>query len=425
MPGIILHSLFKNDCRCHASYSFDKRVQDRMTIATVMTIISSISLLLALIPAIIMSNPIGFIWAGIFGSMALALFVFAILTNYLRSNIPKGLKETFKDKYPPIFCDFIEKKQLTIQEIRLLLDALEQASLDRDMSFHKYLGKFTQKLKIALNKYGISEFVDGLEQIDLASLDLVLIQHCPLYWLRKFIQSASEVPERDLTGASYEEIASYWLGKSGCCNNAGTIFSENVYLLAQTVSKEDYEKFSFYVQNNDWNNQELATEKQRVVEDCLELKREHNENAVVDVTSFLSGIKNTLLEICTHGICWEQLNLVRCVNPDDWDCLCALDGNKQRIRKFAVPCLGEVSDEKHHLYEPMIALITWQDIRELGLDKETLLNQEVRNPEDRLANYFTRQARYHGSIDLLGQEVLERLPRYTLDFATGAKTTIS
>ncbi|AUS59985.1 Protein of uncharacterised function (DUF1389) [Chlamydia abortus] len=110
MPGIILHSLFKNDCRCHASYSFDKRVQDRMTIATVMAIISSISLLLALIPAIIMSNPIGFIWAGIFGSIALALFVFAILTNYLRSNLPKGLKETFKDKYPPVFCDVIEKK---------------------------------------------------------------------------------------------------------------------------------------------------------------------------------------------------------------------------------------------------------------------------------------------------------------------------
>ncbi|AFS21568.1 hypothetical protein B599_0575 [Chlamydia psittaci MN] len=43
MPEIILHSLFKNDCRCHASYSFDKRVQDRMTIAIVMAVISSIS----------------------------------------------------------------------------------------------------------------------------------------------------------------------------------------------------------------------------------------------------------------------------------------------------------------------------------------------------------------------------------------------
>ncbi|AFS24724.1 DUF1389 domain-containing protein [Chlamydia psittaci] len=426
MPEIILHSLFKNDCRCHASYSFDKRVQDRMTIAIVMAVISSISLLLALIPAIIMSNPIGFIWVGIFGSIALALFVFAILTNYLRSNLPKGLKETFKDTYPPVFYDFIEKKQLTIQEIRLLLDALEQASLDRDMSFHNYLGRFTQKLKIALNKHGISEFVDSLEQIDLASLDLVLIQHCPLYWLRKFIQSASEIPERDfITGASYEEIASYWLGTSGCCHNAGTIFSENVYLLAQTVSKEDYEKFSFHVQNNDWNNEELAAEKQRVAEDCLELKREHDENAVVDDARFLSEMQNTLLEICTHGICWEQLNLVRCVSPDDWGYFCALDGNKQRIRKFAVPCLGEVSNEKHHLYEPMISLTTWQDIRALGLDKETLLNQGIRNPEDRLMNYFTRQARYHGSMDLLEQEVLERLPRYTLDFATGTKTTLS
>lgn len=73
----------------------------------------------------------------------------------------------------------------------------------------------------------------------------------------------------------------------------------------------------------------------------------------------------------------------------------------------------------------MISLTTWQDIRALGLDKETLLNQGIRNPEDRLMNYFTRQARYHGSMDLLEQEVLERLPRYTLDFATGIKTTLS
>ncbi|SFW00602.1 putative inner membrane protein [Chlamydia abortus] len=319
----------------------------------------------------------------------------------------------------------MKKKQLTIQEIRLLLDALEQVRLDRETSPHKYLGKFTPKLQIALNKYGISEFVDSLEDIDLVSLDLVLIQHCPLYWLRKFIQSAPAVPERAFTGASYEEIAAYWLGTSGCCHNTGTIFSENVYLLAQTVSKEDYEKFSVYVRNHDWNNEELATEKERVAEDCLELKREHDEDAAVDVVDFLSGIKNTLLEICIHGICWEQLNLIRCMHSNDWDYFCALDGNKQRIRKFAVPCLGEVSDEKHHLYEPRISLITWQDIRALSLDKETLLSQEVRNPEDRLVNYFTRQARYHRSIDLLGQEVLERLPTYTLDFATGAKTTTS
>ncbi|WP_172600723.1 hypothetical protein [Chlamydia abortus] len=48
IPGIILHSLYKNDCCCHAS---DKRVQDRMTIATVKAIISSIGLLLALNPS--------------------------------------------------------------------------------------------------------------------------------------------------------------------------------------------------------------------------------------------------------------------------------------------------------------------------------------------------------------------------------------
>ncbi|WP_259431250.1 DUF1389 domain-containing protein [Chlamydia abortus] len=65
----------------------------------------------------------------------------------------------------------------------------------------------------------------------------------------------------------------YWLRTSGYCDNTGTIFSENVYLLVQTVSNEDYKKFSFYVRNNDWNNEELATEKQRLAEDCLELKR--------------------------------------------------------------------------------------------------------------------------------------------------------
>ncbi|WP_259431249.1 DUF1389 domain-containing protein [Chlamydia abortus] len=89
----------------------------------------------------------------------------------------------------------------------------------------------------------------------------------------------------------------------------------------------------------------------------------------MDVVDLLSGIKNTLLEICINGICWEQLNLIRCVHSDNWDYFCALDGNKQRIRKFAVPCLGEVLGEKHHLYEPRISLITWRDIRALGLDK--------------------------------------------------------
>ncbi|BAE81251.1 hypothetical protein [Chlamydia felis Fe/C-56] len=420
MSGIILHSLFRNDCRCHASYSFDKRIHDRVTIAIIMTVISAVSLIIALIPAIIMATPIGFIWAGIFGGIALALFVFAILTNYLRTNIPEGLKKVFKENYPPDFCSFIEKNQLTVQEIRLLLNALEEAGADRDISFHKYSVALPPKLKTALKRYGISEFVDGLEQGDLVSLDSVLIKNCPLYWLRKFIKAAPEFPVRGIIDPSYEEVASYWLGRSGGCRNAGTVFSDNVYFISQKIQKEDFEKLSLCIQSNDWLNEELVAEKHRIAEACLELKKQTLEdNAGIDVANFFKEIENSLLELCTHGVSWGQLNLISSMNSDEWNFLCALDGNKQGVQRFAVPCLEEVSDERHHLYEPMISLVTWRDIRGLGLDVEALLNQQIRDPQDRLVKYFTRQSRYHRAIDLVPKEALERLPRYTLDFSTG------
>ncbi|MEF9497115.1 DUF1389 domain-containing protein [Chlamydia sp. 04-14] len=421
MSGIILHSLFKNDCRCHASYSFDKRIQDRLTIAIIMAVISSLSLILAIIPAIIMATPIGFVWAGIFGGLALALFIFAMLTNYLRKNMPEGLKEVFKENYPHTFSDFIQKKQLTIQEIRLLLDGLEEAGEDRDISFHKYVGAFPEKLRTALNKYGISKFTDGLEQTRLLSLDAVLTRNCPIYWLKKFVEISPKLP-RELANPSREEIASYWLGKAGGCRNTETIFLKNTHLIAQKISKEDFDTCSLYVRNEDWENEELEAIKHRVSETCLELGREENEDSGIDVTRFFKGIQNSLLELCTHGVSWEQLCLIKSLDFENWDFLCAIDGNKQGVRKFAVPCLREVSDEKHHLYEPLISLLTWKDFDNLGLKKESIFMGEIRNPENRLLKYFNRQSRYHTSIDPLNEEIiLDRLPRYTLDFSTGAK----
>ncbi|MEF9520021.1 DUF1389 domain-containing protein [Chlamydia sp. 26-15] len=422
MSGIILHSLFKNDCRCHASYSFDKRIQDRLTVAIIMAVISSVSLILAIIPAIIMATPIGFVWAGIFGGLALALFIFALLTNYLRKNMPEGLKEVFKENYPHVFCDFIQKKQLTIQEIRLLIHGLEQAGEDRDISFHKYLGTFPKKLKTALNKYGISKFIDGLEQVDLTSLHSLLTRNCPIYWLRKFIEIAPESPTRDLVNQSREEIAYYWLGKSGGCRNTETIFSKNTHLISQKISRDDFDTCCLYVRNGDWGNEQLEEIKHKISEACLQVGRQSDEDSGIDVTKFFTSIQNSLLELCIHGVSWEQLCLIKSLDFENWDFLCALDGSKQGVRKFVVPCLGEVSDERHPLYEPLISLLTWKDFDNLGLKKESIFMGEVRNPENRLLKYFNRQSRYHRSIDPLNEEVvLDNLPRYTLNLSTGEK----
>ncbi|SYX09013.1 Protein of unknown function (DUF1389) [Chlamydia poikilotherma] len=422
MSGIILHSLFKNDCRCHASYSFDKRIQDRLTVAIIMAVISSISLILAIIPAIIMATPIGFIWAGIFGGLALALFIFTILTNYLRKNMPEGFKAVFKENYPEAFCDFIQKKQLTIQETRLLLHGLEEAVKDQDISFDKYLVAFPKKLRTDLNKYGISKFTDGLEQRELVPLDTVLTKNCPIYWLKKFIEIAPNVPAGGLANLSREEIASYWLGRAGGCKNAETIFLKNTHFIAQKITREDFNTCCLYVRNEDWENEELEAIKHRISDACLEVVRQGDENLGIDITRFFKGIQNSLLELCIHGVSWEQLCLIKSLDFENWDFLCALDGNKQGVRKFAVPCLGEVSDERHHLYEPLISLLTWKDFDNLGLKKESIFMGEIRNPENRLLKYFNRQSRYHTSIDLLSEEILlKHPPRYTLDVSTGAK----
>ncbi|WP_375793426.1 DUF1389 domain-containing protein [Chlamydia sp. 12-01] len=394
-----------------------------MIVAIIMTVIAAISLIIALIPAIIMSTPIGFIWSGIFGSIALALFVFSILTNYLRSNIPQGIKEIFKEEYLPTFHDFIEKNKLTIQEIRVLLDALRNSRRSGDVSFHKYTEVFPKKLKTALNKYGISRFLEGMEQSDLIDLDSVLIKNCPLYWLKKFIQAAPEFPTKELVGQSYDEIASYWLGRSGCCKNAETIFSENTHLIAKEISREDFELVSLHIQNNNWKNEELDSVKHKISEACLEIKKQHLEgNAVIDVAGFLKGIENSLLELCVHGVSWEQLCLINSMDFEDWNLLCALDENKQGVRRFAVPCLGDISDEKHHLYEPMISLMTWQDIRKLDLYKKSFFGQYIRNPQHKLIRYFARQVRYH-TPDVLHRESLQWFPTYILDFTTGVKTS--
>ncbi|AAP05273.1 DUF1389 domain-containing protein [Chlamydia caviae] len=422
MSGIILHSLFKNDCRCHASYSFDKRIQDRLTIAIVMAVISAISLIIAIIPAIIMATPIGFVWAGTFGTIALALFVFAMITNYLRKNMPEGFKEVLKENYPDAFCKFIQKKQLTIQEIRLLLHRLEEVGEDRGIAFHKYLGDFPKKLKAALCNYGVSNFIDDLEEVDLASLNSVLTSNCPIYWLRKFIKIAPESPTRDFVNASHLEIASYWLGKSGGCRNAGTIFSKNTHLIAQRISREDFEACGLYARNADWGNEQVEEIKHKISDACLQIGRQGDEDSGIDVTQFFTGIQHSLLELCTHGISWDQLSLIKSLDVENWDFLCALDGSKQGVRRFAVPCLGEVSDEQNHLYEPLISLLTWRDFDNLGLKKESIFTGEVRNPESRLLKYFNRQSRYHKSIDFLNQEqVLDSLPRYSLNLSTGEK----
>lgn len=60
---------------------------------------------------------------------------------------------------------------------------------------------------------------------------------------------------------------------------------------------------------------------------------------MVDDARFLSEMQNTLLEICTHGICWEQLNLVRCVSPDDWGISVLLMGINKEYENLLSPVL--------------------------------------------------------------------------------------
>ncbi|WP_348664081.1 DUF1389 domain-containing protein [Chlamydia vaughanii] len=422
MSGIVLHSLLKNDCRCHASYPFEKRTQDRVIAALVMTALAILSALISIIPAIILGVSTSFILSGIFGTIAIALLIIAVLAHYTRSNFSKGLREILGDNYPPVLCNLIDKKHLTIGETRLLINALEENADCDALYFLKYVDTFPRKLRIAVTKFGISKLLDNLEAQQLKSLDSILLQHCPLYWLREFINIAPRPPLEYRRNLTPEEKAAYWLGRAGCGKNTDSIFVSHTHLIATQISKEDFALLAWHCQNEDWHNSALKPIKRQLCEACREhAQQKLPENESIDAEAFSKDIDKYLLQLCVHGVSWEQLCLIQAMNSGFWDRLCAFDGNRQKLRMFAVPCLNEISDENHHLYEPLISLTSWKDFDRLGLTQEALENREISNPDKRIIKYFLRQARYHPVLDTLHEEAINRLPQYTIDFTTGAK----
>ncbi|EPP35116.1 hypothetical protein CP10139811_0156 [Chlamydia ibidis] len=413
MSITIIHSLFKNDCSCHPLYSFEKRLKDRANSALIFLILAIITSLLSIIPAILLSSYAGLILGGALLSVSCMFFLLSRIPHLLRTHIPQNLKEILKKHYPRIIIDLIEKAKLSVEELRLILPLLnneielrnEDIYYRSETAFNRSLGRLSEDIKLKLSTYGIKNLLDKLDRECLEDLNTILLKSCPIYWLKQFVESAPKITGLSSPIGMRKEVTAYCLGGAASRSITPSVFRLENKILAKSITSDDFTILQSYYSSEKLENSEIDAVKERILDVC---QKQCHTFSSSDHFSTPEKIRNAcsqaLTEMLAHGLSWAQLSLIHMLDDKNWGWLNLLDGGNQRIRRFAVQYLGEITDEQHYLYEPLITLATWDDLFSSGVSLENLLKQNVRNPEKRIARYLEKYARYHDKINILSNE---------------------
>ncbi|WP_348662753.1 DUF1389 domain-containing protein [Chlamydia vaughanii] len=296
----------------------------------------------------------GFAYPVIIAGLVLSLVVVAvILLRMVRSSLspllPQGFLGVIKEEYPEDIFEICTRKQLTIKELRVVVDGLTS-------------GEFrfpTEQCRKKVEAFGLQRLQKACENVELPSLDAVLLKHCPFYFLKTFIElGPKEFPEA--AGLPPEVYWTAPLGLSDCLNN---IFDPLVFTLARVATEEEYNQLLYHAQNNTWDQADDIVLSLRRRVRSNRFYRGLNKFLLRVGTQMRASIRRPwLLYLCKHGVTWKQLQLFKCISGPSVGFLneaeyCMEKLNLSRTMVSIYPYVHEDNEN----YEPEIALVTWEE----------------------------------------------------------------
>ncbi|WP_348662768.1 DUF1389 domain-containing protein [Chlamydia vaughanii] len=272
----------------------------------------------------------------------------------VKTHMPRGFLNVIKDKYPKVIFDLCVSQNFTIQELRDLLQKMALKDLKSSIAYSK------------VQAFGLETFQDGCQRREIPSLDDVLLRHCPLYFLRRFIElGPKEIPQKENLSP---EI--YWTAHSGLGEQSRLILSDTAWLFSQVVTQEEYNQLCFRARQGSWD---LCEDLIKTIEMRMKEKLPSVPDGVDKAGITLDiAIPATLLLLCKHGMGWEQLRLLRDYgNPVFLGFLANQEKQGRYDSKLAK--LMDISypytNESVSGYSPYLALVTHEEFMK-GIKQE-------------------------------------------------------
>ncbi|WP_348662748.1 DUF1389 domain-containing protein [Chlamydia vaughanii] len=276
-------------------------------------VFSLISLILIAVVACGMAHPAVIITLLLSLVLAVALISLAI-RSYKKPTVAPGkaLPLTFlnviKNKFPKDFFQFCFDHPISLQELQDVVDALSTNNFDL----------LSTECRKKIEKFGIQRLQKGFSKEDLRNLPQFLensmISGCIMCFMKRFVELGS--PDCVEPGMPPEI---YWFAPLGLQGPGQTIFSLECYLLAKVITKREWGLIQADYQNKTWSKQSplLDSIKQRMLAElnqiddfgCFPSHKDRVRRNLIDRNC------DKILCVFHHGINWDQLQLLRHLNP--------------------------------------------------------------------------------------------------------------
>ncbi|BAE81141.1 hypothetical protein [Chlamydia felis Fe/C-56] len=274
----------------------------------------------------------------------------ALDLNYKASPIPGHILYTIKRCYPDTVLQICLKQNLTIQEVRLLIDGLIQGYV-----LENYLPDFQEKIRDDYEGVKVD-----CQSFSMTPLDNVLLCECPFYFIKQFIDlGPKEFPE-----AKNLPPEIYWMSRMGLSENSSTVFHPSIWLLSRIVSEVEYQTLLNHARNNTWDQaQDLVADLKRRMKAFLKEDLGHVVSQAKVNLNLSIGSCDWLFRLCTHGVCWEQLRLFEFVHFGFISFISNLEqqsgesGFLAQSTASVYPYLFESQEN----FDPGVALLSWRE----------------------------------------------------------------
>ncbi|CAG9046643.1 hypothetical protein NVRI1_01008 [Chlamydia abortus] len=339
-------------------------------------------------------------------------------------HIPFGFRYVIKSEFPKVFFDLVTKQDLKLANFRELLIYIHDCRESQETSLRNHLHKLSPQLKKILEDFGVDNLDSEVNGQHLPSLDNLLIENCPLYWMKRFIELGNKnVLRENLEKYNRGYSGIYWFCELDAIRQSvtprtehGTIFLLQSYGLAQELRHEEYVFLMDQVKNHTWDHRQVTAVVDRLLINAQgDYSRYMGEKDKVELLSELrvtfteESIKELIFRICSHGISWEQLQLIRSTSLASWQFLCWLDQSAPHggIRILARSFLGDFISENSLRYESNIALATYSECKNVSRYK-SLMNQKTSQAWKTICYYFNHRMKFHEKLEDIEEAYLNR-----------------
>ncbi|MEF9497447.1 DUF1389 domain-containing protein [Chlamydia sp. 04-14] len=299
-------------------------------------------------------------------SLVLTLVLLAIsLRRYIRREfgpaLPEGFLSVIKKEFPTAIYELVVQERLNLQELRAVISGLSS-------------GIFTfpsKRSREKVERFGLERLQSACEGVQLPDLEKILLKNCPFYLMNKFIQLGPKEFPKSVNLPP--EV--YWLSRLGLSDSHVVFFNFYVWILSQVVSKEEYETLLKHAKDSTWDQIKDLT-------GGLRLRvREGVDNYFIEEVGLTKGSLKSLvggpwlLYLCKHGVCWEQLQLLKELDCSSVSLMDEFETSHRRtcLMKSYFSISPYVNESDIETFDSHVILFTfseWKESLDLHKDKK-------------------------------------------------------